>query len=382
MGLALFPIHNVWLTDLVTTNGEVGFFLPAFGAAVWLMGTLLFITWNWEAVKQNGLGDKKVFIPLLIIVGAIGLSGITVDTLGGKFAPFLMGVSLFALYLVARILGKDMFLPLVVGAVIASLGVVIAASSYNQCQVTGGVVFERNYDIVVGYVLLGIALFIKKYQWVLVSLVLVAMFLTGSPEAVFVVGVLVLVILLRRDWGKKLVVSIAPVVIIGGLFFGIGCGQSLYGYVGRVASSEPTISSPPITDSLPPIIGSAGPQEMVSTAVDYRLNILQEAISNLKPLGEGYILTDFSKVKNVHNVPLVIVQQLGYPGILAGVAWLFVSVYCLIKTKLKYTWALVLSLSVFDHFIWTQLAPWWWAIIGVSTTGGIKNDLIFRKVSE
>ena len=39
---------------------------------------------------------------------------------------------------------------------------------------------------------------------------------------------------------------------------------------------------------------------------------------------------------------------------------------------------LVLSLSVFDHFMWTQLAPWWWAIIGVSAAGSIESDLMFK----
>jgi len=360
-GLALFPVHNVYLTNLTIKDGEVGFFIPAFGAAVWLIGTLLFITWNWDTVKQNGLGDKRVFIPLLVIVFAMGLSGITADTIGGKFAPLLMGLSLFSLYLVARVLGKDMFLPLAVGAGIASVGVIIHGVVYSG-EVTGGFVFERNYDIVVGYVLLGMALFIHRYQWVLACLALVAMFMTGSPEAIFVIGVMAIAVMARRDWGKRLVLVVAPLVIIGILFFSLGYGQQLYSYTFSVAELEPTME-----------ISGEG-----ISAVGYRFEVIKEAMTSLKPLGEGYILTDFSRVRNVHNVPLVLVQQLGYPGILAGGAWLFVSFYCLIKTRYKYVWVLVLALSVFDHFVWTQLAPWWWAIIGVSTASKIKSDLIFR----
>jgi len=361
LGLALFPIHNLYLTDLATINGEVVFFLPTIGAVIWLMGTLLFITRNWETIKQNGLGDKRVFIPFLVIVLAMGLSGITEEGLTAKFAPLLMGLSLFSLYLVARVLGKDMFLPLAVGAGVASFGVIIFAL-HNPGEVTGGFLFERNYDIVVGYVLLGMALFIHRYQWVLACLALIAMFMTGSPEAIFVIGVMAIAVMARRDWGKRLVLAVAPLVIIGILFFSLGYGQQLYSYTFSVAELEPTMA-----------ISGEG-----ISAVGYRFEVIKEAMTSLKPLGEGYILTDFSRVRNVHNVPLVLVQQLGYPGILAGIAWLFVSIYCLIKTRYKYVWVLVLSLSVFDHYIWTQLAPWWWAIIGVSTASKIKSDLIFR----
>src|SRR5574340_452681 len=79
-GLALSPIHNSWLTRLVTDgNGEVGFFLPAFGVFLWFMGSLIFLLWEWQAVKARGLGEKRVWIPLVVIACAIALSGISID---------------------------------------------------------------------------------------------------------------------------------------------------------------------------------------------------------------------------------------------------------------------------------------------------------------
>ena len=68
---------------------------------------------------------------------------------------------------------------------------------------------------------------------------------------------------------------------------------------------------------------------------------------------------------------------MGFPGILAAIAWLWVSVWCLVKTRWKYAWLAILSLSVFDHFIWTQLAPVWWMVVGASTASS-EPDLIFR----
>ena len=381
VGLALFPIHNEWLTQLVMSNGEVGFFLPAFGTALWLMGSLAFVTWNWERIRATGLGDKRVWIPLLVIVGAIGLSGIPADRWQDKISPFLMGISLFALYVSARVLGKAMFLPLAIGAGIASLGVIAYGIAFPG-SVTGGFVFEQNYDIVVGFVLLGTALFAHRYQWILASLALVAMFLTGSPEGVFVTGVLGAVVIARRDWGKRLVFAMMPLVLVIGLWFGLGYGQTLYGYVTQVATGKPTMSEP-VTHAPDYIHTTATtPDETAdienNSALGYRLVVIKHALTNIRPLGEGYNLTEFSKSPNVHNVPLVIVQQLGWPGILAGLAWLWVAIWCLVKTKWKYAWVLILSLSVFDHFIFTQLGPWFWAIAGASTVGGIKSDLIFK----
>jgi len=364
-GITLSPIHNQYLTQLTSNSkGETLFFLPAFGYLLLVMGAGLFLLNNWQRVKEVGWGDRRVVSCLLFIVLAISASGVAYTGLQARFAPMGMGLALFALYLCGRVLGKDMFLPLAVGAVIASLGV-IAHQVVHPGVITGGFVFEDNYDIVVGYVLLGTALFIHRRQWVLAGLALVAILLTGSPEGLFALGVVGVVILARRDWGRKLAIVLAPVVIIAVLGIVSGYGQHLYGYTEKVASGE--TASP---------YGDSGTQR---DAIEYRFQVIGDAMSNIRPLGEGYNLTDFSRSPNVHNVPLVIVQQLGYPGILAGLAWLWVSIWCLVKTRWKYAWVLILALSVFDHFIWTQLAPYFWVLVGVSTApDNIKSDLLFR----
>ena len=118
-------------------------------------------------------------------------------------------------------------------------------------------------------------------------------------------------------------------------------------------------------------------------ALGYRFQVIENAMSNIKTLGEGYNITVFSRPPPiVHNVPLVLIQQLGYPGILAAMAWLWVSIWCLVKTKWKYVWILILALSLFDHYIFTQLGHLWPIIVGVSTAptlSNIKSDLLFRK---
>jgi len=346
LGMAIFPIHNAWLAKVTSINGEAILFLPVFGSIIIILATLFYLR---DHYKELDWGDKRVYIPLLVIVAAISTSGLT---------SCLMGVSLFALYLVSRNLGKDMFKPLAIGAVIASIGVLISGI-INPGKLTGGLVFENNYDIVVGYVLLGAVLFINRYQWLLIGLALAAMLVSKSPEGLFAVGVMSLVVLLRRDWGKKLVLIIAPAIIVLVLFAGSG----LFSYAKQIINFETTMS-----------ISGEEPR----SAIGYRLWVIEEAMTNLNPLGTGYNLTAFFK-DIVHNVPLIIVQQLGIPGILAAIAWVWVTIWCLVKTKWKYAFALILTLSVWDHYVWTQLAPYWWALTGVATASNIKSDLIFKE---
>jgi len=218
-------------------------------------------------------------------------------------------------------------------------------------------------------VLLGAALFIHKWQWVLAGLALVAILLTGSPEGLFALGVIGVAVLVRKDWSRKLVIVLAPVAIVVVVGLVSGYGLTLYEYAGKVVAGE---TASPYGE------GVGEPRD----ATQYRFQVIEDAMTRIRPLGEGYNLTNFSRSPNVHNVPLVLVQQLGYPGILAAMAWLFVSIYCLVRTKWKYAWVAILALSVFDHFVWSQLAPVYWILVGVSTApapDNIKSDLLFKK---
>jgi len=98
-------------------------------------------------------------------------------------------------------------------------------------------------------------------------------------------------------------------------------------------------------------------------------------ISEIKPFGHGYIVTAFYK-GIPHNIILIIIETVGIP---AAIAWLFLTLYCLIRTRYKYAWVAILALGVFDHYLFTQAAPWWWALVGVSTASNIKSDLVFKK---
>ena len=370
VGLALFPVHNQALTALsMNSKGEAWFFLPAFATILWLMGSMMFLADNWSRVKAAGWGDRRIVVLLLVIVAAMGLSGITAPTLGAKVAPLFMGAALFSLYLTSRVLGRAILLPIAVGAAAASIGVLVSAA-LDPGVVTGGLVFEQNYDIVVGVVLLGAAVLISRWRPVLAGLAVLAMFFTGSPEAVFSVAILAIALVWRRDWSKRVAAVLGIVILMVGVWFALGHGGQLYSYSASVVANGVSIAQDPEWLESP----------KSTTMFGDRITKIQRAavVFPDRPLGIGYSATKFDK-NTVHNVPLIILQQLGWFGALAAVAWVGVGLWGLLRTKWKYAWLLVFSLSVWDHFVWTQIGPWWWALAGVSSVGGIESDLVFRR---
>lgn len=368
-GLAILPIHNQWLTNLTTNDaGETLFFLPAFGYLLLIMGSGLFLLNNWGRVKEVGIGSKWVTIPLLGIAISISLSGITADGISAKFAPMGMALSLLAVYLVGRLLGSKLFIPLFIGAMIASIGIFLRQAMYPG-RATGGLIFEYNYDVATGYIVMGTILVATeardRYRYLIIAVLpLTALLISGSAEALFVIGVLGIAVLIRRDWGiKTSIVALSLVVIALGIVF-IPSLQQTHRLTAWAITNDASLAPVRNTsDGLSPI--------------GKRWVTITQELSTTPILGKGYNVTNFSAVKMVHNVPLVIVQQLGWPGVVAGIAWLFVSIWCLAKTKMKYAWVSILALSVWDHYIWTQMAPLWWVVAGVSLNNG-EEEYIFK----
>lgn len=370
-GLAIAPIHNLWLTNLFSTSkGETVVFLPAFGAIFWIMGSLLFIVQRWQKGDrwQDWLGDWRIFVPLLIIALFMGISGfINGEGINGKVAPLLMGLALFAVYVTARKLGASLFrwlMPFVIlGAVIAIvLGMLNPGIPASQ---TNGLI--TNYCACAGFLIFGTVVNQGKWQWALAALVLVGVFFIGALESVFILGVLGIAVLVRRDFSKHFLIVAGLLVLLVGLWAVLGHLVALYTGNNNLSVLNNIVSgTTPLT---------------YNTAIDLtsgRWEPILNAIRDIHFFGHGYTLSLVSG-GIVHNIPLIIVHQIGP---IAGLAWLFVSIWCLVKTKWKYAWIALLAMCIFDHYFWTQLYPLWFCLIGVSATSTIKSDLIFRKATK
>jgi len=363
IGLALFPIHNVWLTEVTSINSMVTLFLPAIGAIIWVLGVLLFIRDNWRDLK---LGDKKIFIPLIIIVLSMGLSGfIYGDGITGRFAPLFIGVAFFFAYIVSRSLGKDIFrmlIPFVIlGAIISIiLGIV------NPGVDNGGLI--TNYCSSAGFLIFGAVVNQGKWQWALILVALIGVFFIGALEAVFIIGVIGITVLARRDWNKYLLIVMGVFLAFVALLLFDGNLIPLYTGNHNLEALSDIITGKVLLDA-----------NALNALTSQRWEVYVEAIKNFNFIGYGYSGMDLMAGRNIHNVPLNIMNGV---GVLAAISWLGLSLYCAIKTKWHYAWVAVLAMSVWDHYLWTQFGAMWWVLIGVSATSTIKSDLIFRRVYE
>jgi hypothetical protein len=355
LGIILFIIHNVNQPFIHYL------FLPQLGFGLILIGVIQYIMPKNKLVQLD-LGSKHIWIPMLVIIASATLRLIVAPNMD-TIASILFLVVMFGLYLTARHYGASLFKFLAIAVVIEAVSLVIMGWSGTR---TGGLLSSSNYDIATGFLVFGAVVSISKKQWLVVMIALVGLFFTGADEAILAVGILGIAVLIREGFSKKLLITasvFATVAIIG--FFAI---PSLY--LGTVSKVAEVLNIPELV-----IQAEANRYpDIVNYFFNNRIRVIQAAMSDIQPLGHGLNLTNFT-FWTVHNIPLIIVDQL---GITAAIAWLWTTIYCLIKTKWKYAWIAIITLGLLDHFIWTQAAPWWWVLAGVSTASTIKKDWIFK----
>lgn len=366
-GIMLMAIHTRLLT-ITDSKGVTWLFLPQIGLMCAMMLTLVYVAMSYKKIT---LGSKFIWIPLLVIVGSI-ITSVVWQFAEGNIGLWDMtskaffGVFLFCLYLTARNMGQELFKPFTIATVIVSISCIAYGVVYFGHK-TGGLASPTNYDMATGLLIIGTVVSVVKRQWWLWAITLVGLSFTGADEAIFAVVVLVIALIIRRDWSKKILLPIGIVVIL--FIFGLSTGalQKLY---------QPTVDKVVAFTQVIRGNHTESTDKLMDIATGFRWTTYWK-LSPIKPFGYGYNI-DYFYPGIPHNVVLIIIEQIGIAG---AIAWLFVILYCLIKTKWKYAFIAILSLSVFDHFIWTQVATWEFAIIGVASASKINSDLIFRNRS-
>jgi len=326
LGLALVPISMLGMT------------FPVLGLEILVVAAAYVIILHLKE-RNLKLGSKYIYIPLAVITVLALLSS-------GDLTSKLLSIALFAIYL-AAVNTKDVKL--------LGLGVVIGCISVVASSLIGGVRsggMYQSYNVAVGAIVIGTIMYKSKYQWVLMTIALVGLLFTGAEEALVVIVALGLTGLIRRDWSRKLLL---PVLVIGLILF----AGTLTGATSQLWHTTPTkLEALALGD--------------VDAALGGRMPSYATALEDIRPLGHGYDPYNFDYT-SIHNVPLRALYELGP---LAVVAWLFLMGYGLVKIKPKYTFAALIALSLFDHFLWTFLCTYQFAAIGLASSSN--NDLVFR----
>ena len=183
--------------------------------------------------------------------------------------------------------------------------------------------------------------------------------------------------LIRRDWGKRLWIPLGCLLLVVTAWTAVGNTGKLYQYAeDRVNSVRALVTGQQSVVVQGQIYDSNQFGELM---LHGRLQVAVDAIKNMSWLGHGVVL-DNNSANPVHNVPLIIMDQIGP---VAALAWLFMVIMLTVKTKWKYAWIAVLAMSVFDHYLWDQLGGWVYLLAGLSTVEleKQKSDLIFRRTN-
>lgn len=392
IGLVFFIVHAPAQPGLVydpETQTYSGIFLPHIGLALIIVSSFAVV-----ARGKIDWGPKWVWIPMLVIVVSMA-ARLLVDPTMKTLSGMLFGIAIFCVYLACRKLGQDVFKPITVAVVIQAVSLVVIGLFISPGIKGGGIISypTHNYDIATGFLVFGTVLAVGRRQWIVASIAMVGLIFTGAEEAMLATAIIGIVILARRDWGRRLLVPIGIVVVTAIIVFGFGVGQSLYESnvykmktlaTGEFVGRRITPGGDGVTYPREFYTDEEGVsylvqydhewEEVLDNALYWRWTGWKKAVNDIAPLGHGYEVTEFN-FYTVHNVPLIIVDQL---GIAAALAWLFMLIMGLIKTKWKYAFVAVIALSLFDHYIWTQMAPFFPALLGVSTASTLKSDLIFR----
>lgn len=344
-GLVLFGCHAEHFI-LHNAKGETLIFLPQWGFLL-MFGVMAILYLN----KRLTLGKRIIWMPLAGISFFIAINPLFTDC---TIYQATFGVMLFAMYLVGRTLGKQIFLALIPFVAIEAI----------SCIVMGSIQGDANGGFLILAGILACFSIPVLYRWVLLSVVLAGAIYSGSPAVMIALSLLVMVAIHKDDFSRYSAV-VAFIIVLS-----LGCSY----YLGIHSRTEQVAIDGIKTD----IVTS----ENDTGWGNGRLPAYKDAASNISFFGHGYAMYETERTETsegeiwstptVHNVPLIIVDQI---GVIPALLWLFVTLYCLIKTTWKYAIVCILGLCMFDHFVWTVFAPYWWVIIGVATTCPIEDNL-------
>jgi len=335
LGLSIYPIHNATGLDIV--------FLPLLGFAILAAVSITCIDF-----KHLDLGPRWIYIPLLIICAASLIQAVV----SGEYLSAVFLPSMFLIYLGARKLGKRIFDAVAVLVVIEAVSCVVMMFVYGQGRIGGIISPTNNYSIAAAVLVIGGILAAWNGRWWVIPIALCGLVATTSMEGIVGAIILGIVVLARRDFGWKLgyaLIGVAVVVVI-------------------VAILPIELWRGALDSKLGELSGQAS-----SLSIEQRLAQYQSALVNFSWLGHGYETVNFN-YWTVHQVPLIILDQLGP---FAMIAWCVVIVYSLKKFPSKYAVIALVAMGLFDHLTWTQLAPWFWVIIGVASKEN-QPDYIFK----
>lgn len=325
---------------------------------------------RWKKIKEIGLGPKYVWIPLAIISGSAVLRIIVYHDQASLAGALVMAM-MFGLYVVSRQYGEkalSFFMPV---TIIGAISIIVQATVSPQLWGNPGLF--NNEATAAEFLVFGWIVSPRKHQWWMAAIVVSGLFFTGAPEAAFYVAGIGLFILIRRDWSRKIALPMGVLGMCALLTWATGFIHVLWDRSYNMVDGTYTALT---TDGLTQEEKDALLNKSTGQRWLYTWRLQRE----IQPLGYGVDMTNSIRTTNPdihvpHNILLLVTDQLGP---VAALAWISGMIIGIRKTKWKYGFLSLILFGVFQPFVWTEMAPYMWAMAGSSTTS-TRSSYIFRE---
>lgn len=310
----------------------------------------VFLRWNhlMAILRRDKLEPLWVTMPYLVILASAVVSHLIYWS--ANSTQFLLLAVVFGLlYLLGKDLGKVMLWSLPLLAVATSVTLVATLGGYYLCGISHVCAFVM---------VMGALVTPAKYRWLVLAAILPGLAFSKSEEGLLALGIIAVVMLLRKDWSIKVTASMLAGSIVLLIVVATGYMDNLFPNLG--------------TDRL----------SNIDLALHGRWTYYTEGVQNFIWYGAGWVYSTlcldnpWEQCCVIHNVPFLISTQLGVP---AGLAWLGLMLCALWKTPYKYLFAVILGVAMIDHMFWTFLMVMPWLLIGVAANESEK-DYIFKEV--
>ncbi len=304
-----------------------------------------------------------VHAPKIVLCFVLILALLAVAVPGSTtYAKFFM-LGMICVFLTGTILGPDVFVPLGISAVIGGLSVLVTIG-LNDFTRSGGMYHVSNYNESTGVILLGTIFWRHRYQWLLLPVAVAGALATGADEALVIIAMLGAAVILRRDISWKVLSTVALITIpFITLAFPNSPTKNLWA---TIPATYHTVFHNEAS-------AKVGVQYEVEADLNNRLRIVVDSFKDVRLFGHGY-QPDNVLTTTIHSVPVRLLWELGP---LAVLCWIGLIVYGIWKTSWKYAFVALVAASLFDHYPWTQLAPYFFVLLGVCSWSSKESDRIF-----
>lgn len=276
-------------------------------------------------IKARNVGQRVFLLSMAIIIlsaGAHFLYNPSKASLTG-----LSVVSVFPLlYLLARVLGPKLLLMFTVGGITESIAMLasLPGGRPEHLGVIFGIAHFSSFIIT-----LGIILSPGRLKWPALLLGIPAIMTTGSEEGALLLFILAICMCARADMSRRGACA-------GALLLLILLTIVLSGYFSNMHPGDYTLDR----------FSSPG------DITHHRTTAYNRVLPDIW-LGTGWYWNTAGGInQTIHNAPLKAAEQF---GILAGAAWFTMVIYGIARTRYRYTFMILFTAAMVDHYLFSYL---------------------------